>query len=567
MGNATRYLCAAAYLDSGFRNKVFAELLFDPFRAVPPSYGGCDLVPVIAHCRRSRAMLFVRDALITVILLLGLMQPLIVIGWLSLLLPFALLTVDRIRHGPLLGRILVWSWAVYQIIWLLGVALVAVVIALLGSSAGAIVSRPSGLSLLVFEATGSLLQALLVPVATLGVAIVYRIAVYVTLADRLRPGATEPAGGATSPPAGRRLDYVGQAQWGNITMYANENPFMGAGNIERVWSIAVELDRVRERTSKGDVPRRQARPVDIDPMDLHAYVRARLIEMRDQVPHPREGIRRLEVGDHVVTRGIYTVADWQRGQVRGAHPMIDRAGLPRFRASPEEIAAIARHPQGGVRYYQRVTINNTGQEIRDRAGNLVAPAEDQEALTSAFIYLAVEGRMLYTQFVVTVLPPAKEAYHLVDRLPTMTSARIAWEALRALKLHLVRDVVAAPARVVRAGVQAIRLQLNTPDPSQHVVYPYGARLSVRELGADAGPQTYIQLLDTRKYVKLIEQRLTEAVLDFLEERKVETGNYRLQAANVIATSYAPVFLGSVDGAVSFGEQSTATVNNGPRAAG
>ncbi|HEX4815781.1 MAG TPA: hypothetical protein VFV66_23805 [Nonomuraea sp.] len=561
MSNVTRYLCAAAYLDSEFRDRVLNELLFDPYRAVPPSYGGFDVMPVLHHCRRSRAMLVVRDSLITGLLAIGLViNPLGTISWMLLLVPFALLTSKRIRRGPVLLRLLVWIWAGFAILsmifWLLFLGLFG-----LASASSAYTYDPitgdiqeSGMSLLVGV---SLFGAAFVPLLTLVVALVYRIAIYMTLAGALRPGSPAPSGDS-HPKLGRRLDYISRAQWGNITMYADEDAFKGTGVITRSWSIAVELDRVRE----AGTARRRDEPVDIDPVALHAFVRDRLVEMRDRVLRPNEGIQRLDIGDHVVTRGIFTVADWQRERVPLAHPLIDKNGLPRFLATPEEIAAIARHPQGGVRYYQRVTINNAGQEIRDANGNLVAPAADQEALTSAFIYLAVEGRMLYTQFVVTVLPPALGPYHVVDRLPTMTGGRIAWEALKAMRLLLLRDVLAAPARVTRTIVQAVRQNMMTPDPSKHIVYPYGARHSIRELGASEDLQTYIQVLDVAKYTRMIEQRLTEAVLDFLEERDVDTGAYRLQAASVTMNTVAVGAGGTVSGPIAFGRHASATVNSG-----
>ncbi|MFG1710288.1 hypothetical protein ACFLIM_44680 [Nonomuraea sp. M3C6] len=560
MSNVTRYLCAAAYLDGGFRDRTLGELLFDPFRAVPPSYGGFDLMPVIHHCRRSRTMLVVRDCLITAFFVIGLLiAPLSTVTWLFALVPFALLTVDGVRRGPLFLRVLIWLWAAYALFALLFLVILTEVVTVVS---GLFSERSPyedfyGLDAPSTAGGGSLAQALLVPVVTLGIAVVYRIAIYLTLAGTLRPGTPEPISRVTNPKTGRRLDYIRRAQWGNVTMYANEDAFMGAGSIERSWSIAVELDRVRD----GQTSRRQDDPIDIDPVELHAFVRARLVDMRDRVLRPNEGIQRLDIGDHVVTRGIFTVTDWHRDRAPVAHPFIDKDGLPRFQATPEEIAAIARHPQGGVRYYQRVTINNAGQEIRDLHGNLVAPAEDQEALTSAFIYLAVEGRMLYTQFVVTVLPPAFGPYRVVDRLPTMTGGRIAWEAVKVLRLRLLRDVLAAPVRVVRTAVQAIRQNVTAPDPRKHIVYPYGSRFSVRELGASEDLQTHIQVLDVAKYVRMIEQRLTEAVLDFLEERRVETGAYRLQAASVTMNTVSVGAGGTVSGPIAFGQHASATVNN------
>ncbi|NRQ30970.1 hypothetical protein HII36_03865 [Nonomuraea sp. NN258] len=559
MSNDTRYLCAAAYLDSGFRDHVMDELLSDPYRAVSPSYGDFDLMPVIHHCRRSRSMLIVRDVLITVILLFGLVvSPLTTIQWVVMLVPFVLLTTGPVRNGPLIVKALIWIWAVWSAFGLFLTAIFQQSLLLL---IGGLNERY--LTAFDFtEAVGAMLSMLFIPLVTLAVALVYRIAVYLTLAGVLRPGAPAPEPGVTDPKTRARLDYVHRAQHGNITMYANEDAFMGAGHILLNWSIAVELDRVREPEGP---PSRRDTPVDIDPMVLHAFVRNRLQEMRDHVLRPNEGIHRLDLGDHVVTKGLFTVSDWYGDGTGVAHPLIDPAGLPRYQAHPDEIAAIARHPQGGVRYYQRVTISNTGQEIRDLNGRLVAPAADQEAITSAFIHLAVEGRMLYTQFVVTVLPPVLPIYHVVDLLPAMNSRRIAWEAVRALKLRLLRDVLAAPVRAARTGVQAVRQGLTRPNPAKYVVYPYGAGFSVREFGADDDLQTHIQRLDVRKYVRMIEQRLTESVLDFLEERGVETGAYRMQAANVTNQSMY-VFGSTVSGPIAFGSHASATVNNPPRPA-
>ncbi|MFG1696234.1 hypothetical protein [Nonomuraea sp. NPDC049309] len=556
MSNVTRYLCAAAYLDSEFRFRVLDELFSDPYRAVPPSYGGFDLMPVIHHCRRSQQLLLIRDALITALLVIGvIVSPLTTLQWVATLIPFAMLTSRRVRRGPLILRLLLWIWACHMVVLLLATFLALYHFTRLAATYGVPISELSGLPEFLGGVTFT--QALFFPVAMLGVAVIYRVAVYLTLAGRLRPGTPEPAGRAADPRIARRLDYIARAQWGNITMYGNENAFLGAGNIERTWSIAVELDRVRD----GAGSRRQHTPVDIDPVDLHAFVRRRMAEMRDHVLRPNEGIQRLDIGDHVVMRGLFTVADWTGRRLPGAHPFIGKDGLPRYQATPEEIAAITRHPQGGVRYYQRVTIGNAGQEIRDAKGELVAPAAEQEALTSAFIYLAVEGRMLYTQFVVTVLPPVLDPYHVVDRLPSMNPGRIAWEAVRVLRLRLLRDVFAAPVRVVRTAVQAIRLGRTVRDPREHIVYPYGALRSVRELGADTDMQTYIQTLDVAKYVKMIEHRLTEAVLDYLEEHQVDTGAYRLQAAGVTMNATVTVGPGAtVSGPMAFGPYSSATLH-------
>ncbi|MGI5270182.1 hypothetical protein ACQEUU_13600 [Nonomuraea sp. CA-218870] len=133
MSNVTRYLCAGAYLDDWFR---------DRYRAVAPSYGGCELVPIVHRCRRARTMLVVRDALITAVFAVGLWwAPIALLSRLTFLLPFTLLTADRVRHG---------SPASYPRV----------------------------------GPAGPVADALVIPVATPAVAVAYRIAVYLTPACR-----------------------------------------------------------------------------------------------------------------------------------------------------------------------------------------------------------------------------------------------------------------------------------------------------------------------------------------------------------------------------------------------
>lgn len=565
MSNTTRYLCAAAYLDHEFRDSVLKESLGDEYRAVAPSLGGFDLGPVIHHCRQAEDRLVIRDALVTAFLLLALLVNFVsTLFWLIFLAPLALLVNRRFTRRPAL-RTMLWIWVGLAIASPVLYAVFSLFQAVISSLNGSVTTSSTGLG--DYSAAALTIRAVLgvvlFPIAPLAVVVWYRVATYTTLATTLRPGAPEPDYQLSDPRVARRLDYLRTAQWGNITMYADEDAFMGAGSVKRVWSISVELDRVREQQSgSGRQEHRSANPVDIDPYDLHGFVRTRLTEMRDRTLRSNESIQRLDIGDHVIAPGTFRAPEWSEDGPAGGHPLTDSAtGMPRHRATPEEIAAIVRHPQGGVRYYQRVTIANTGQEIRDSTGALVVPATDQEALTSAFIYLAVEGRMLYTQFVVTVLPPAQEPYRIVDMLPNMSQPAVIGQSLKAFKRELLRDMVAAPARFGRMVVRKAQQNTVAPHPSSFLVYPHGARLSVRELGAGANLRTHIQTLDVAKYTKLIEQRLTEAVLDYLEEKGVDTGSYRLQAASVITNSLTVGEGGTLSGSVSFGAHSTSTVNN------
>ncbi|HEY9522848.1 MAG TPA: hypothetical protein VIR33_06390 [Thermopolyspora sp.] len=542
LSNVTRYLCAAAYLDTVFRNDVTNELLTDPHRAVAPSSTGLDIGPVIRHCLRARDLLLLRDVLLVVVIIAGLFIDLgLMLPWLVVL---AVVSLGTVRTRSLPAQLRFGTRAGTMTLTLIMI----VAVALFAAIAIAQMSTFSGDDEFDGGGGGTTVLGWLLVAATVAITICYRVLIGVILARELRPGAAETPTRPISPVLAPRIDYLTSAQHANITLYSGEQPFVGAGTVTRAWAIAVELDR-RASDPEREIP-------DIDPLELYDFVRARLTQMRDEVAHPAESLT-LDLSDHVIARGVL---NRQRG---AAHPLIV-ASRPIGLLGREAIRAIIRQPKSGMRYYQRVTINTAGQEIKDENDHLVMPAEDQEIVVSAFVHLAVEGRMLYTEFVVTVLPPTADAYHLVDRLPHDSTGRIAVAALGVLRRQLLRDIVAAPFRLLRHGYLELRQAFMRARPDDYVLYDFGAKASVRELGATEEKFSYLQELDSFKYTKLIGERLNAAVLDFLEARDIDTSVYRQQVMAVINNG-TMISGGSFTGPTAVGAQ--ATVNAATPAGG
>ena len=73
--------------------------------------------------------------------------------------------------------------------------------------------------------------------------------------------------------------------------------------------------------------------------------------------------------------------------------------------------------------------------------------------------------------------------------------------------------------------------------NNYVYADIGARISVREFGGSAAARTYIQVLDTIKYNKVIQRLVLDTVLDFLSEKGVDTSAYQESASAIITNSY------------------------------
>jgi hypothetical protein len=530
MSNATRYLCAAAYLAPSFANIVISELV-GSHRAVAPSRG-IDLEPIIRHCLKARRMQLIRDILLCVLLFVGLVLaqlPLIlilVVAFFLGFLPRADWQRRAVGHKALAGATAAVGMAI--VAFIVGLLVLFLVIRSvfhgLGSSGG-------GLSMSSLAGSIGVVTVWWLIYAGLVAAALVRYS-YVrnrTLGQWLSPGAQTPPFARSTGRVETRIAEVDAAQHGNLTLYGGENPFIGAGvtpfrlrrEDERVWSIVVELNREgAPRALLG--PGSQGR-VRVDPVELHDVLRRRLLQLNDHGLPVNERVTALTV-DHCVV---------SEGRFRWDSPLIDpRKRIPYSQAAPEAIPALIRSPQAGLRYYQRVSVSDEGQTVLAGQQAVIGPV-DQEIIVSAFIYVAVEGHMFYLQFVPASLAPILDEFRVIDRLPKITSGKFLVKVVMDAASTAFRDIWHAPLGVAETWRQTRKERRSFAKELTHaddyVYADVGANISVRELGARTLPRTYIQRLDTNKYTQIIERLVIETALDFLVAKGVDTTAYRASA--------------------------------------
>ncbi|MFB4312080.1 hypothetical protein [Actinomadura sp. GTD37] len=554
MQNLTRHLCAAMYLDKGVCDAVINEYVYEQHRAIVPSHG-FDLEPVIRHARQARVMRLVRDAVLTVLwCVLFVSNPFVAFLIFGLFAYATVLLQLPWRRFGVFVRLAMAFVAVWLFGWILWAALLVVL-------ATAFLAKGLGLALLVFVGLPIVSGF---PVVVIG----HLYLVLRRLGQDLGPGAHGPGPDPGGARFGRAVQHARVAQDGNVTMHAGDNPFIGTGHPHspdaRVWAVVLELDRAA--SGLLDKPKSAA---PVDPVVMHERIRAKLHEMRDEshaadaggpLP-PHERINGLVTGWHVTAHGRCVQrtrpADDATGAIASGHPLIDPAArIPYSMASEHALDAVIRHSQGGIRCFQRVSIGARGQAITARDG-LVAPAEDQEIGVSAFVHLAVEGRMLYGQFAATVLPPVRPAFKLVDELPGWDRSKLLGKAIVAGLPSLPVAPLLAPSRLTAAVWRIARETFAAdlaPDPATQPVQDYGARISVRELAADGVFRDFVQETDADKYTRLIEQRVNEALLDYLGgECGIDVSAYRAQAG-VIMNEGVIMTGGTVNGQVAAGRR-------------
>ncbi|HEX8346911.1 MAG TPA: hypothetical protein VF657_19550, partial [Actinoplanes sp.] len=160
-----------------------------------------------------------------------------------------------------------------------------------------------------------------------------------------------------------------------------------------------------------------------------------------------------------------------------------------------------------------------------------------ELITTVYVHIAVQGRSLYLESTTTALPPCRVEYRIVDTVDG--NGPMAW--LRAVKNGLVdtpRTIWRSPIQLTAALINLVagssagsgeRLRLQQG-------YDYGARIGIRELGSERDNRFLTQTQDVWKYKRLIERRVVASVLDFLEDRGIDTAEYRARVDSVLVNN-------------------------------
>ncbi|GIG18191.1 hypothetical protein Cme02nite_65230 [Catellatospora methionotrophica] len=552
----TRHLCAAPYVDQDFAHQVIAETVEDEHRAVAPSFG-FDLDPVIRHCFRARRLLLARHLTIAALVVAGLcLAPLATMSFLSLGYTILGVRWSRTVTPQRLRRLGMYLAGGLIALCCLPNALL-LPLTLLADTAPASTPSPrspltpspqepsplAGLveDLLRFAVESDLLgyavqaQAAIgriapfaLTAACLGLLWSFRVKAYRVISEELALDAPPSRPDLPNERIVRRVNTVAAAQYGNITVQQSE-PFLGSGSrLKYGWSFALIL---RPADPGSDAPI----AADVGPR-IYQRLKDSVTAMNDPALPYGARLPNAHQMEYLVADGVRTLTD----------PLLEPVNcVPYSTASDEVVEAVKRQPQSGLRYYERVLVTGVGNDVQDADGRLLVRAQELGITVSAFVHVAVEGGMLYTEFVSAVLPPIQDRYQLGD---TLRPERVATRAL----LDTLRDF---PADVAASGWRAGRLawrmalthwrMYRSPRTERDLrIRDYGARRSVRELAADPLIVKHLQELDAAKYAKLIERAAGDAVLGFLSENGYDTAEFAQRIAQV-QNFHTTVFGGQV----------------------
>ncbi|MBB4891767.1 hypothetical protein FHS39_000767 [Streptomyces olivoverticillatus] len=523
---ATRLLCAGAYLDIEFRRRVIEELVEHEERPIAPSLG-VDVVPVLAHALRARG----QDTL-TALMLLGL--------WAC----FIAVDVTSLPEGaPPLP------------IWSIGYAVVSL------AHWGAQAAAGRGSAVYVVDKR-TLRQALvgrgslraLLPVAPPLLTVVYWGFVIYALVEGVKVGAaiifplllalpvwnhrarvaavmraelgrkafTEGDRAVPETPYHRRIaDSIDREQYAGLTIYDPFRPFIGMGRPYEPWSFALELKKSKAAPAAGSEAPFTGRTV----VEL---IRPRLQALREAAAATsRDRLKDLEIDEFV-----YLPPGPRRPDVDYAQSVV----LRHLAESVDEGGEARRH------------------FLRIRIG-----AWDEQVVVTVLVRVHTQGGMLVLEVVPHVLTPIRPEYRAVDVIASRGEDDLLRDGIRALLTGPAAGYAAAVS-TVRSALCGFRTWLGDP---QHAA-PDGPAASVREL-AGAPHISLFQEMDISRYVKTVQDRIASGVREALHSQGYETDQFEQQ---IVQISEGGVYIGSMSGgAVASGagaEAKSSTTGGGGR---
>ncbi|MFI1355280.1 hypothetical protein ACH4TV_17165 [Streptomyces sp. NPDC020898] len=555
-GDVTRYLCAAAYTDERFADRVVEDVLADEASAVAPS-PGVDLVAVAHHCLAAQQLRRGRDLrLAAAFTVVALLAPL----WLLVSAVFLSFTAGAGRTRPDLAtrgqrqpgnRVLV------------GTAVMGAVLVPVAFPLGAAVA-----SLPVSGFASWLLGAYLAGVPAVFASIGAALFAYVTVVrhdfaiDRLlRTTMTrEKFARRRLPPLPlkqwivNRLAVVKEARDGNVTVYSGFSPFVGYAEAGSKWSLAVPLLPADDPVDKA--PRRGG-PDAFTVVELVAHVREQLREVAARgdvngtADAAAQALGSLVIEDRVFVNGT-AIGDDDR--------FITPAGLaPAARLSPEAVERIMLRPTGAVRHHLAVHVPLWGGDV----------------VPSVFLHFSTEGRTLHLHCGNHVLGPVNAAYHLVDRLRDPLTPERQRGLLADSLSHTGQAFFGAPSRALRQARFESRHTRRMADEltamEQDPVFDYGARLSVRAMALSPVYHNYFQVMDAGRITAAVERHTLAAIREFLDARGYDVTDFRSQQQTILNQGLIQQGGTSIIGNQAIGAGASATQNvrqqPGPAAAG
>jgi len=506
---ATRLLCAGAYLDPAYRDRVIEELYVNEQRFVAPSLG-FDAARVLAHALRARRQ---EVQWAWAVLGLWLVGAVLSGGRLVLfLVPSVLLAIGGWIHGGDPDRHLYRAGLAFLLRWAGGLFFLVLMLALVAAAFGGGRIEP-------WRAWAVFVIFVLIAACLAGQRGRFARVLAAELSPRRFPDAVnDPAERDPSRRVQMLKHRIRTEQHAPLVMYHEARPFCGAGVASREWVLSVELK---------PVPSKKQQPLS-----------NRLV--LEQI---RPRVERLRVPAECAGTGVRDRLRWLEID---ECVFLPAEGLLRREDAPY-------HPQAFEEHRARAV--EEGAEKRRHFLRIRVGGWEEELVVTVFVRIHTQGGMLMLEIAPHVLLPVRPDFKDADRAAhrfrhNSSLGKAVWAMSR-----VPGSLAGSLAALSRSGVH----RWGRLTGGYAGALPDGPALSVRELGSGSGTSQF-QEMDVARYLKSIQERVAHGVRAALAEAGYQTGEFIQQVYNI---SNGGVHIGRVQGSTfAVGDHSAASSTTG-----
>ena len=523
---ATRHLCAGVYVDERFRDLVIDKVCTAPHRRVAPSYG-FDVVPVMHHAWRAAALMtLLRMALLGAVVtpaLAGAVPTTIlivcVLAMLRLLrIAMLIREVDREASskreskrrglGPLRDQgylVRLFLPRRYSALTPSYKRLRVAMLSLLVTSLTVALANPGDARAAVYLAAGMTLMCLLVGAARqlmLNQILRAQTLRPTRLSSRQRVADVQQRHVCAVYRRPRHREDKGEDQddLTAFTLFGDESPFIGAGELVYQWNPPMSIQLLRPNTD-DEAPLHEREHL-IPPFQTH-----------ELVDHLREAVQLLDTDSQDVRLPV---------QVR------DRV----YVAETDVAADHSLLPHALDEASLRTLINAPGSK-QHHFLEFTAPTEGSEYVATVLLHVSLQGRTLSLSTAACALAHTPRSFQRSEEFGHHGALAVVWAALRelaALPLEI-QESWRALRYLFALSKAAVLPRDLTVAPIRNVLI--GSRVSIREESSQDWSKIQLEKSDILGQMKTIEQRLLRATSDFLYSRDVDISEFTNRALNII----------------------------------
>ncbi|MFI0238585.1 hypothetical protein [Streptomyces sp. NPDC016845] len=520
---ATRHLCTGVYVDERFRDLVLDEVCTAPHRRVAPSYG-FDIVPVMHHAWRAAAL----SALLRMAMLGAVVAPalsgalpaaaLVICGFALLWLIHLATLLRDIDRAPRprrrsrrrgLGPVR-REWHLVRMLSPRRRSETTWALKRIGTAAATLILTAAVIALIHPDhATIAFYVALGFTLACLGIGALRQLTLnHILRAPALRPARLTARQRAASRQQEdicavyrrpRHSEDEDEDDLTVFTLFGEESPFIGAGEIVYQWNPPMSIQLLRP--GDDDAPLHE-REYLIPPFKAHELVESL-----------REAVQSLDTDSADVRLPV---------QVR------DRVYVAETDVAADRSLLLQKFNDDHLR-----TIINTPGSKQHHFLEVTTPAEGAEFVSTVLLHVSLQGRTLSISTAACVLAHTPRSFQRTAEFGHHGFTAVVWAALH--ELTTLPAEIPRTWRLVRylytVGKAVVLPRDLTSRPIRNVLI--GSRVSIRERSAQAWSKIQLEKTDILGRMKTIEQRLLHAAGDFLNDKGVDTSEFNDRALKII----------------------------------